>query len=252
MAELLRLTVREKWFNGEPVLADLSLSVAAGEVVALVGPSGHGKSTALMLAAGLDPDFAGDRHLADGARPVVQFQEPCLLPWRSLLDNVDLALPPARRGDGTARRWLESVELPPACHGRFPAEVSLGMQRRAALARALAADGDLLLLDEPLVSLDADLSARLRTLLLRRMVERRGLSILMVTHDLEEAAQMADRILLLDGYPAGLAGEVRPDGDRGQRDPRRIAATIARMRAIRLRPFRQPLAAAIHPDLRQS
>lgn len=229
MAELLRLSIREKRFNGTPVLADMSLSVAAGEVVALVGPSGCGKSTALMLGAGLDRDFTGERHLAPGARLVVQFQEPCLLPWRSLADNVDLALPPARRGGGTARRWLDAVELPSACHGRFPAAVSLGMQRRAALARALAADGDLLLLDEPLVSLDAELSARLRTLLLRRMVERRGLGLLIITHDLTEAAQMADRILLLGGHPARLAGEVRVEGARGQRGPAQLSDILSRI-----------------------
>ncbi|MBP7338292.1 ATP-binding cassette domain-containing protein [Niveispirillum sp.] len=239
MAELLRLAIGEKRFNGAPILAGLSVTVAAGEVVALVGPSGCGKSTALMLAAGLDRDFTGERHLAPGARLVVQFQEPCLLPWRCLTDNIDLALPPARRGGDTARRWLEAVELPAAAQAQFPAEVSLGMQRRAALARALAADGDLLLLDEPLVSLDAGLAGRLRALLLRRMAERPGLGLLIVTHDLMEAAQMADRILLLGGHPSRLVGEVRPDGQRGQRGPAQqsdILSRIARLQQMPVSP----------------
>lgn len=247
MADLLRLGVREKRFKGAPILSGLSLRVAEGEVVALVGPSGCGKSTALMLAAGLDRDFSGNRDLAPGARMVVQFQEPCLLPWRSLRDNVDLALPAARRGGDTARRWLDAVELPTAAQAQFPPEVSLGMQRRAALARALAADGDLLLLDEPLVSLDGGLAARLRGLLLTRMAERRGLGLLIVTHDLTEAAQMADRILLLGGNPAGLIGEVRPGGTRGERGQAQRTDILSRIAHVQQMPVSSSAPLSICP-----
>lgn len=237
---LLHLKVREKRFAGIPVLAGLDLTVAVGELVALVGPSGCGKSTGLMLAAGLDRDFDGTRMLADGTTAIPHFQEPCLLPWRSLTANVDMALPAAARGRGTARRWLDAVELLPDSHRQFPGEVSLGMQRRAALARTLAADGGLLLLDEPLVSVDAALAERLRLVLLRRMVERQGLGVLLVTHDLEEAARMADRILVLAGRPARILADIRPDGQRGQRHAGQVQDTIRHIHAAQL--------STIHPD----
>lgn len=226
---LLHLSIQEKRFAGAPVLAGLSLSVAAGELVALVGPSGCGKSTALMLAAGLDGDFQGERRLAPGFHPVVHFQEPSLLPWRSLTANVDLALPAAQRNKGLARHWLAQVELPSESHGQYPSQVSLGMQRRAALARTLATGSDLLLLDEPLVSLDAPLASRLRALLLLQMRERPGLGILLVTHDLEEAAFLADRILVLGGNPAGAVRELRPTGERGRRPQDRISQIIGQI-----------------------
>ncbi len=250
MAEpLLRLTVGEKRFAGTPVLAGLDLDITQGEVLALVGPSGCGKSTALMLAAGLDRDFVGTAAPTPGLRIVPHFQEPSLLPWRSLSDNVDMALPPAERGRGQARRWLDAVELPRDSHGQFPSQVSLGMQRRAALARTLAADGDLLLLDEPLVSLDAALADRLRVLLLRRMVERQGLAMLLVTHDLAEAAMMADRILVLTGHPARVVARIHPPGPRGQRHGEQVGATIRHIQAAQSSTISpDEAAAAPHPS----
>lgn len=233
MAEtLLRLEIAEKRFADAPVLADLSLTVEAGEVVALVGPSGCGKSTALMIAAGLDRDFRGSLVTAPGLRTAVQFQEPCLLPWRDLTTNVLLALPPAERQVRTAADWLEQVGLPAASHGKYPSQVSLGMQRRAALARMLAAGGDLLLLDEPLVSLDAALAERLRALLLDGLAARPGAGLLLVTHDLEEAVQMADRVLLLGGHPARVMGECQPEGKRGTRTGAQLAMALDQIKSL--------------------
>lgn len=233
MAEtLLRLEIAEKRFADAPVLAGLSLTVSAGEVVALVGPSGCGKSTALMIAAGLDRDFRGSLVTAPGLRTAVQFQEPCLLPWRDLATNVLLALPPAERQVRAAADWLEQVGLPAASHGKYPSQVSLGMQRRAALARMLAAGGDLLLLDEPLVSLDAALAERLRALLLDGLAARPGTGLLLVTHDLEEAVQMADRVLLLGGQPARLVGECRPEGKRGTRTGAQLAMALDQIKSL--------------------
>lgn len=250
MAEpLLRLTVGEKRFAGKLVLAGLDLEIAPGEILALVGPSGCGKSTSLMLANGLDEDFVGTRVPAPGLRIVPHFQEPALLPWRSLSGNVDMALPAAERGRGQARRWLDAVELPRDSHGQFPSQVSLGMQRRAALARTLAADGDLLLLDEPLVSLDAALADRLRILLLRRMVERHGLAMLLVTHDLTEAAMMADRIMILSGHPARMVACIHPPGPRGQRHGEQVAATIRHIQTAQSSTISpDDAAAAPHPS----
>lgn len=229
---LLRLEITEKRFGDTEVLAGLTLTVAPGEVVALVGPSGCGKSTALMMAAGLDRDFQGRRVTAPGLKLAVQFQEPCLLPWRDLTTNVLLALAPAQRQVPIAADWLHQVGLPAASHGKFPAQVSLGMQRRAALARMLAAGGHLLLLDEPLVSLDAALAERLRALLLHWLAQHPGAGLLLVTHDLEEAAQMADRVLLLGDRPARLVGECRPDGDRGRRTAAQRAAALDHIRSV--------------------
>ncbi len=226
---LLRLLIKEKRFAGVPVLAGLVLSVAAGELVALVGPSGCGKSTVLMLAAGLDGDFTGERHLAPHLHPAVHFQEPSLLPWRSLAANVDMALPAPQRNKGHAGRWLGRVELPVQSHGQFPTQVSLGMQRRAALARTLAMGSDLLLLDEPLVSLDTPLAERLRALLLQQMQERPSLGTLLVTHDLAEAVQLADRILVLGNRPAGVIQELRPAGKRGERSPQQISMAVRQL-----------------------
>lgn len=227
MAEtLLHLEIAEKRFADAPVLAGLTLTVAAGEVVALVGPSGCGKSTALMIAAGLDQDFQGSRVTAPDLTVAVQFQEPCLLPWRDLTTNVLLALPPAHRQVPVAADWLQQVGLPAASQDKFPAEVSLGMQRRAALARMLAAGGNLLLLDEPLVSLDVALAERLRALLLDWLARHPGAGMLLVTHDLEEAVQMADRVLLLDGQPARVLGECRPGGERGARTGAQLTTAL--------------------------
>ncbi|HYE50027.1 MAG TPA: ATP-binding cassette domain-containing protein [Azospirillaceae bacterium] len=226
---VLTLEIAEKRFasaTGEVVaIRGLSFQVGAGESVALFGPSGCGKTTTLNIVAGLDTRFEGRLHFPgapDGPALGCVFQEPRLLPWRTLEQNVELALPPARRGAGTGAAWLERMGLAEAA-GRYPDAVSVGMQRRAALARAFAVEPELLLLDEPFVSLDAALAARLRRLLASMLAER-PCAVLLVTHDLREAIELADRILFLSPSPARVVAEVAVPGRRSERTEGQVEA----------------------------
>ncbi len=195
-----------------PVLRDVSLRIRGGEVIAILGPSGCGKSTLLRIAGGLDAPSRG-RALIDGsavsgvdARCAVGFQEPRLLPWRSLADNIALGLPRGldkEAGRERVRRLLELVGLTASAALR-PREVSGGMAQRASLARALARNPGVLLLDEPFGALDALTRLRMQDLLLDIHTAEPA-TILLVTHDVDEALQLADRIVLL-GTEAGRPG----------------------------------------------
>lgn len=177
------------------VLGAFDLTLGRGEVLAVCGPSGVGKSTLLRVIAGLHDGFTGHRKVS--GRLAMVFQEPTLLPWRSAIDNIRLV---AGCDDGAARTALAEVGL----DGREqdgPNRLSLGQQRRLALARAMAARPDLLLLDEPFVSLDAPLVAEMLDLV-ARLQDRHGFAAILVTHAPAEAARLASRILRLDGSPA--------------------------------------------------
>lgn len=190
------------------VLRDIDLTVRAGEIIALVGASGSGKSTLLRLIAGLDPVDGGT--VALGEHPVaevdqrcaVAFQEPRLLPWRSLARNIELGLPPGTdRTAGRARvaELLDLVRLPLAGSLR-PRQVSGGMAQRASLARALARRPGILLLDEPFGALDALTRLTMQDLLLD-IHTAEPTTIVLVTHDVDEALALADRIVLLGDDP---------------------------------------------------
>ena len=200
-----RLTVditAKRWKNGTPVLGEIRFRLSAGEIVALSGPSGCGKSTLLAILAGLDRDYEGRIDWYGTPRLGVVFQTPRLLPWRSAAENVALALGGGAEALTLARTRLAEMGLGEAA-GLYPARLSLGMARRVAMARALIIDPEVLLLDEAFVSLDAAAADHLRGLILEA-VERRGTSVLMVSHDPRECLDLAHRQLVLEGSPARL------------------------------------------------
>ena len=201
------------------VLNELVLALAGGEVGALVGPSGCGKTTLLRIIAGLDPDYEGTLILPDHGRLGMVFQEPRLLPWRTVEQNVRLAAPAATEAN------LNGLFLALGLSGHrdhYPGELSLGLARRVALALAFAVEPDLLLLDEPFVSLDDALAARLRDEL-AELVNRRPVTTLLVTHNVEEAIGLADRLFLLSASPARVLAEVPIERPRAARSAEELA-----------------------------
>jgi len=181
----LEVDIKSKTFKSasgkrHEVLASVSFSLQAEEVAVFVGPSGCGKSTLLRILAGLDHDFGGTVLRPQQARLGMVFQEPRLLPWRSVDDNVRLAAPLA--DEATLAKLFNILELT-AHRGHFPGELSLGLARRVALARAFAIDPDFLILDEPFASLDKALAARMRDQI-ATLVANRSAMTLLVTHDL--------------------------------------------------------------------
>ncbi len=202
------------------VLGEISLTLKSGEVAAIVGPSGCGKTTLLRIIVGLDHEFDGQVELLAHGRLGVVFQEPRLLPWRTVEENVRLAAPQA--SDTALNALFATLEL--AEHRRhYPSELSLGLARRVALARAFAVEPELLVLDEPFVSLDDALAAKLRAELIE-LVSRRPVTTLIVTHNMEEAIGLADRVLLLSASPARLLGDVPIERPRSARPAEEIVA----------------------------
>jgi ABC-type nitrate/sulfonate/bicarbonate transport system ATPase subunit len=195
------------------------LGLESGTVAALVGPSGCGKTTLLRIVAGLDHDFEGSVTLPAYGTLGMVFQEPRLLPWRTVEQNVRLAAPQA--SDGELAMLFATLGLT-THRNHYPGELSLGLARRVALARAFAVKPDLLLLDEPFVSLDNALAARLREEL-AELVKRRPVTTLLVTHNVEEAIDLADRLYLLSASPARVLAEVPIAKPRTTHKPEELA-----------------------------
>jgi len=212
------------------VLGEFAFGLKSGEVVALVGPSGCGKTTLLRIIAGLDHDYLGKVTRPPAGKLGMVFQEPRLLAWRTVEHNVRMAAPRASDAELAALFEMLGIE---AHRNHYPGELSLGLARRVALARAFAVNPDLLLLDEPLVSLDAELALRLREEL-AELVDRRSLTTLLVTHNLEEAIGLADRLLFLSPSPARIFAEIPIVSPRGMRSPEQTAALRAEI-ALRLK-----------------
>ncbi|BBY09904.1 ABC transporter ATP-binding protein [Mycobacterium marseillense] len=188
----------DKWYGNRHILKDVSVRVRGGEIVALVGRSGSGKSTVLRVLAGLSRDHSGERVVA-GA-PALAFQEPRLFPWRDVRTNVGYGL--TRRGlprlqvRQRAERALADVGLTDHA-GSWPLTLSGGQAQRVSLARALVAEPRLLLLDEPFGALDALTRLTMHALLLD-LWRRHGFGVLLITHDVDEAVALADRVLVLE------------------------------------------------------
>jgi NitT/TauT family transport system ATP-binding protein len=223
---VLEVTGLTRGYGSHLAIADVTLQVADGELVTIVGPSGCGKSTLLRCVAGLLPPTSG-RVVLDGAvvtrvpdRLAVIFQDysRSLYPWLTVADNVVL---PLRRTERRAVRRqsalaaLESVGLA-GFAGRYPWQLSGGMQQRVAIARALACDPVLLLMDEPFGSMDAQMREDLEDLVLRMRAER-NITILLVTHDIDESVYTGDRVVVLSHGPGRVVADL-PVGLPAPRD----------------------------------
>lgn len=211
MSALLQLQGIRKAFAGVRVLDEISLALAPGEIVSLLGPSGCGKSTLLRIAAGLDRDFSGSLELnpllgfGQGSGIGVVFQEPRLLPWLTVAENVGFAA--GRAADAAwVAQLLQDVGL--AGHAdKLPKQLSGGMAQRVAIARGLFGRPQVLLLDEPFSAVDAFTRMKLQDLVVA-LAEQYGIALLLVTHDLDEAFYLSDRVLILGGTPSRLQLEL--------------------------------------------
>lgn len=224
-----------------PALGPFNLVIAPGEIVALVGPSGCGKSTALRLLAGLETPARGTVERAAGrGDTAVVFQAPTLMPWATVLANVALPLElagrPKAETQALALAALGRVGLEAAVHAK-PAQLSGGMAMRASLARALVSDPRLLLLDEPFAALD-EITRRALADDVHRLWEASRPAVVFVTHNVEEAAYMAHRVVVISRGPGRDVGEViidapmpRPAGFRATSLFREAAEEISRLLA---------------------
>ncbi|MEV4410975.1 ABC transporter ATP-binding protein [Catellatospora sp. NPDC049609] len=227
------VTVRglRRGFGARTVLDGLDLHIGPGEFVALLGRSGSGKSTLLRALAGLDRDVAGSGLIDVPERSSVVFQDARLLPWQRVLDNVVLGLdgPDARQ---RGRAALAEVGLA----GReraWPNELSGGEQQRVALARALVSEPDLLLADEPFGALDALTRLRMHELL-RELCARHRPAVLLVTHDVDEAVKLADRVLLIDSGRLTVDVSIDLPAPRSHRQPQFLAYRESLLRSLGL------------------
>jgi NitT/TauT family transport system ATP-binding protein len=198
-------------------IAGLDFTVHPKQFVCLVGPSGCGKTTLLNMIAGLDHQYEGQIHKGQlDTTPSIGyvFQNPRLLPWYSVRQNIELVFqdqPPVQLIDSL----LDSMQLRDAQH-QYPERLSLGMQRRVAIIRAFAINPDILLMDEPFVSLDAPTARQVRSLLYSLWLQRPH-TVLFVTHDLREAIAMADRLIFLSPAPMRILGDIEVTIARDQR-----------------------------------
>jgi sulfonate transport system ATP-binding protein len=214
MSTILDIKVRRKSFGDETILQGVELALAEREVVALLGPSGCGKSTLLRIAAGLDKDFQGSVTRAgelSGQRNggvAFVFQEPRLMPWLTVAQNVGFA--DGDRADGAwISQLLEEVGLA-GWEDSLPKQLSGGMAQRVAIARGLYSRPRVLLLDEPFSAVDAFTRMKLQDLLLS-LAQQHQISLLLVTHDIDESLYLGDRVLVMGSRPGNIRNTILVD-----------------------------------------
>jgi NitT/TauT family transport system ATP-binding protein len=232
--------VSKRFPTGTLALDDCSMTVAAGEFVALVGPSGCGKSTALRLMAGLERPGSGSIVIDPALVRSFVFQEPTLMPWASVADNVWLPLRLAGRSRDEARADVDAALAAVGLTGfaaAYPRELSGGMKMRASIARALVSAPRLLLMDEPFAALDEITRERLNDDLLA-LWQTRGLTVVFVTHSVVEAAYLSQRVLVMSERPGRVVAEVPidapyPRGEAWRTSQRHAQCCAALSRALR-------------------
>lgn len=248
----LKLQGLTKSFGDKTVLQNIDLDIEPGEFVAIVGRSGCGKSTMLRLIAGLDAPsgggvFLNDQHFHHRINPEIRmmFQDARLLPWQRVLSNVELGLLGTNSkvlAKQTALQVLRAVGLEDRAH-EWPSVLSGGQRQRVALARALASSPALLLLDEPLGALDALTRIEMQQLL-EKLWQEQGFTALLITHDVEEAVVLADRVLLIENGQIGLDLEINLPRPRVRGDVA-LAQTVEKiLQRVMGQPEREPGLAA--------
>ena len=224
--EGLDVSIRRKAYKSASgvhieVLADLRFQVAPGEALAIMGPSGCGKSTLLRMIAGLDLEHEGHIRRSGAGRMAMVFQEPTLLNWRSVEENIRLVMRDDEDRQAVLDGILERMELS-AHRDHFPGELSVGLARRVGIGRALAALPSLLLMDEPFASLDGALATRLQKQIKAELLIR-PVTTLLVTHSVDEALSVASRLLVFSARPSRIIADLELGADVLE-DPARIAA----------------------------
>lgn len=194
---MIEINIKGKSYGSEQVLGNINLSIAPKSSIALLGPSGVGKSTFLRILSGLDNDFEGN--IKNSSKTALVFQEPTLLPWRTTLQNITLI---SGASDETAIEVLDELGLASKLD-HFPNQLSIGQQRRLSLARAFATKPKLLIMDEPFTSLDQSLVDEMLQLT-KNLLNKRETTMLFVTHSMREAEFLSDDIYQLTGTPATL------------------------------------------------
>jgi NitT/TauT family transport system ATP-binding protein len=211
---VIKIDVRRKAFGEEEVLRNIRFEMEVGETVAILGPSGIGKSTLLRLIAGIDPAFEGE--ITRPEKIAMVFQEPVLLPWRSAVENLTLVHPDL--GMQAALWALDRTGLVDKAQ-LFPGQLSLGQQRRLALARAFAGRPELLVMDEPYVSLDPTTAGEMLALT-EALIADTGPAVILVTHSEAEAHRLARRRLRLAGKPATIIKDFALESASASREGR--------------------------------